>query len=94
MIKAETDGKSLQCRASGDPMRLAAEVALIVSALYENYTRAGCLMEASAFRIAVITALTAPGSPAWKSGPGKGEDGVFICAPDLRGGKEGGHAES
>ena len=93
MIKVETDGKSLQCQASGG-VHLAAEVALIVSALYENFTRAGHLMEASAFRGFVIAALTAPGSPVWESGPGKGKDGVFICMPDRRGGKEDGHAES
>lgn len=92
MIKVETDGKSLQCRASGSPVHLASEVALIVSALYENYTRAGHHVHAAVFQTAVITALTAPGSPVWKSGPGEG--GVFICVPDLRGGKEGGHAES
>lgn len=94
MIKAEIDGKFFQCRASGDTVRLAAEMALIVSALYENYTRAGHLTDASVFRAAVTTALTAPGSPVWESGAIKGEDGVFICMPDLRGGKEGGHAES
>lgn len=94
MIKVETDGKSLQCQASGGPMRLAAEVALIVSALYENLTRAGHLMDASAFRAFVIAALTAPGSPVWELGPGAGEGSVFICMPGRRGGKEGGHAES
>ena len=94
MIKVETDGKSLQCQASGGAVHLAAEVALIVSALYENYTRAGHLMDASVFRASVITALTAPGSPVWESGHGKGSDGIFICTPDLRGGKEGSHAES
>lgn len=94
MIKVEADGKSLQCQASGGPMRLAAEVALIVSALYEDLTRAGHLMDASVFRASVITALTAPGSPVWEPGPGEGKDGVFICMPGRRGGKEGGHAES
>lgn len=93
MIKVETDGKSLQCQASGGSMQLAAEVALIVSALYENLTRAGHPVEASAFRTFVTAALVAPGSPVWESGPGKGRDGVFICMPNLRGGKEGGHAE-
>lgn len=94
MIKVETDGKTMRCRASGGPVRLAAEVALIVSALYENYTRTGHCAEASMFRVAVTASLTAPGSPVWESGPGKGKDGVFICMPDRRGGKEGGHAES
>lgn len=75
-------------------MHLAAELALIVSALYENYTRAGRLMDAFAFRTFVTTALVAPDSPVWESGPGAGEGGVFICMPDLRGGKDGGHAES
>ena len=75
-------------------MHLAAEVALIASALYENYTRAGRRIDASVFRASVITALAAPGSPVWEPGPGEGKDGVFICMPDLRGGKEGGHAES
>lgn len=94
MIKAEIDDKSLQCQASGGAMRLAVEVALIVTALYENLTRAGYPVDASVFRASVITALTAPGSPVWEPGPGKGEDGVFICMPARRGGKEGGHAES
>lgn len=94
MIKVETDGKTVRCQASGGAVRLAAEVALIVSALYENYTRAGRLMDASVFRASVIAALTAPGSPVWESGPREGTTGVFICTPDLRGGKEGGHAES
>ena len=94
MIKVETDVKTMRCQASGNPVHLAAGVALIVSALYENYTRAGHLVDASVFRASVITALTAPGSPVWESGPGEGKDGVFICMPDRRGGKEGGHAES
>lgn len=94
MIKAEIDGKSLRCQASGNPVRLATETALIVSALYESYTLSGQRMDASAFRTFVTAALTAPDSPVWRSGPGEGEDGVFICVPDARGGKEGGHAES